>query len=214
MATIRQKNKSWQVQIRRQGWPWQSASFASKKDAQAWARLTETQMDQGLFVDQSEARQTSFGQLIELYIDGVTRHRPSEQSLVAEEARLRRFLRDEPRLCAHAVFNLKPEHFENFRDRRLAHEMKNGKTIAPGTVKRELTMLKRVIDYRKRALGLIINPVNTEDVKRPTVNDERDVRLTPQERACFLKACDDARNPLLRLLWNSLSKRARAAVPS
>lgn len=203
MATIRQKStkkngQHWQVQIRRKGWPWQSATFKTKKEAEMWARQIETQMDKGAFVDQSKARQTTFAELIEDYIEGVSRQRPSEQSRIAEEARLRRFLRNEPHLCGHAVFNLKPEHFEGFRDRRLAHKMKNGKTIAPGTVKRELTMLKRVIDYRKRALGLIINPVNTEDVKRPAVNDERDVRLTPQERARFLQACEDARNPLLR----------------
>lgn len=54
MATIREKVRGqWQVQIRHKGWPYQSASFRSKQAAKAWARKIETEMDRGLFVDQS-----------------------------------------------------------------------------------------------------------------------------------------------------------------
>ena len=199
MATIRQKgNQKWQVQIRRKGWPWQTATFNTKKDAQAWARETESQMDRGTFIDRTRAQSTTLGELIDLYIENVTAHRPSEDSRTAERLRLLKFKREEAALCSYALAKLTPELFEAYRDRRLAQRLKNGKTIAPGTVKRELTTLKRVIDYRRRHYGLVLNPVNTEDVKRPAVNDERDVRLTPIERGRLLAACADARNPLLR----------------
>ena len=99
-----------------------------------------------------------------------------------------------------APTNLKPEHFEDYRDRRLRTKQKNGNTIAPGTVKRELTLLKRVIDHRKRQLGLTVNPVNTDDVKRPAVNDERNVRLDADERARLLMACGETGHRWLRPL--------------
>lgn len=70
-------------------------------------------------------------------------------------------------------------------------------TISPSTVKRELNLLKRVIDYRARWLGIQYNPVNAQDVKRPTVQDERDVRLTPKQRERLMEECREARNPLL-----------------
>src|SRR6185295_4056051 len=126
---------------------------------------------------------------------------------LAERARLERFMREEVALCSYAVANLTPEHFEEYRDRRLEQTATRGqedgrgryraadyvpklrkdgtlranaakpkappkppKAISPGTVKRELTILKRVIDHSRRRLGLVINPVNTEDVKRPVVN--------------------------------------------
>ena len=144
MATIREKAPyQWQVQIRRMGWPNQNATFRTKKDAEAWARKSEAEMDRGLFVDQSAGRETTLGDLIELYLTGVTAHRPSANAQVAETARLRRFQREERALCSYAAVNLKPEHFEDYRDRRLKHRLKNGKTIAPGTVKRELTTLTR-----------------------------------------------------------------------
>lgn len=200
MASIREKGPyQWHAQIRRKGWPYQTATFRTKKDAQAWARKVESDMDRGLFVDQSDGRETSLADLITLYLREVTANRPGADSRCAETNRLKRFLREERALCAHAVIYLTPEHFEDYRDRRLAQPIgERGRTIAPGTVKRELTLLKRVIDHRKRRLSLLVNPVNTEDVKRPAVNDERDVRLSRGERERLLAACDDARNPWLR----------------
>jgi integrase len=91
-------------------------------------------------------------------------------------------------------------------------------------------MLKRVIDYRKRRLGLLVNPVNTEDVKRPAVNDERDVRLSLEDRERLLQVCRDAQNPwlgafvelgfetgarrgnLLRLAWDDVDLERKTAL--
>lgn len=179
MATY-SKNRSgnWEVRIRRKGWPQQTATFPTKKKAEEWAHRTESELSTGHYVDRTLGQRTTLKELIELYLKEVTDKRPGEASRVAERSRLERFMREEKDLCAHAVANLKPEQFEDYRDRRLAQPSGEGKTIAPGTVKRELTLLKRVIDHRRRRLGLTINPVNPEDVARPAVNDERDVRLS------------------------------------
>jgi len=238
MATIREKAlNQWHVQIRRKGWPYQHATFRRKKDAQAWARKTEAEMDRGLFVNQDAARHTTFADLIELYIKHVTAYRPSEKSRVSETLRLKRFLRTKPKLCSHAIINLQPEMFEAYRDRRLKQPASRGKSLlktnkflAPSTVKRELNLFKRVIDYKKRKLGLTYNPVNTEDVKRPVVNDERDIRLTNEEMTRFMQECARARNPLLlpiviiafetgarqgsilKLTWNDINIVRRTAL--
>ena len=199
MAMVRQKSRGRsQVQIRRKGWPYQTATLRSKRAAEIWARKIETDMDLGHLVDQSGARNTTLGALIKAYVENVTARRPGEQSRIAETSRLKRFSREESKLCSFAVGNLKPEHFEQYRDRRLQQTNKSGKRIAPSTVKRELTLLKRVIDYRKRQLGLILNPVNAEDAKRPVVNDERDVRLTSHERDPLLRACSETGQTWLR----------------
>ena len=199
MATIREKGPyQWHVQIRRKGWPNQTGTFRSKKDAQAWARNIESEMDRGQFVDRSGAQRATLDSLIDLYLVEVTDKRPSETSRGSERSRLERFQREEQELCAYSVINLTPEHFEDYRDRRLMQTVgQSGKTVAPGTVKRELTLLKRVIDYRKRRLGLLINPANTEDVVRPAVNDERDIRLTTEEKVKLLAECGKARNKFL-----------------
>ncbi len=57
MATIREKTLGrWHVQIRRKGWPRQTRTFRTKRNAEAWARRIEHEMDGGLFVDHTEAR--------------------------------------------------------------------------------------------------------------------------------------------------------------
>ena len=85
MATIREKGPyQWEVQIRRKGWPYQNATFRSKKEAQAWARKVESEMDRGLFVDQTTGRETPLGELIDLYLKNVTANRPGEASRSGE----------------------------------------------------------------------------------------------------------------------------------
>ncbi len=240
VATIRKKSNTnsagkpkdrWQALVRRMGWPHQSRTFRTRKEAEAWARQTEAQMDRGTFVDQTTARTTTLGDLIDVYLERVTAQRPNETSRVSETCRLRAFQRREKELCSYAIINLTPEHFEDFRDRRARQIIKStGQKIKPSTVKRDLTLLKRVIDYRKRQLGLLINPVNAEDVKRPVVNDERDVRLSFEERERLLGACYAARNELLgpvlefafetgarrgnilRLEWNDVDLKRRTAL--
>ena len=102
--------------------------------------------------------------------------------------------------------------------------------MKPGTVKRELTVLKRVIDHRKRKLGLLINPINTEDVKRPVVNDERDVRLDDEQIDALISECYLSKNVwvgpivefafevgprrgnLLRLKWADVDIKGRSVL--
>src|ERR1035441_4856117 len=104
------------------------------------------------------------------------------------------------------------------------------KKVEPGTVKRELTVLKKVIDHRKRKLGLLINPLNTEDVKRPVVNDERDVRLEDDQIDALVRECYQSKNPwvgpivdfafeegarrgnLLRLRWDDVDLKGRSIL--
>jgi len=237
MATIRKKGNKWQAMIRRKGWPYQTGSFRTKAEADSWSRDIESKMDRGYFLDQSHAKSTTFAELIEIYLTEVTAKRPTEKSRVSESSRLKRIMRQEPILCSLTIDKLKPDHFEDYRDRRLreysrSKKLVNGKraTIAPGTVKRELTTLKRVIDHKKRKLGLLINPVNAEDVKRPTVNDERDVRLSPEERQRLMEACYNMKNRLigpfvdigfetgarqgnlLRLKWDDVDLEAHTAL--
>ena len=65
MATIREKEKGqWHAQVRRTGWPARTETFRTRKDAEAWARDVESQMDRGIFVDRSAGERTTFGETI------------------------------------------------------------------------------------------------------------------------------------------------------
>jgi integrase len=104
------------------------------------------------------------------------------------------------------------------------------KLITPSTVKRELTLLKRVIDHSRSRLNLAMNPVNSQDVTRPSVSDERDIRLDHDGIERLLEECRKARNrwlapvvefafesggrrgSILRLLWQDVDLDKRTAI--
>lgn len=136
MATFRQKGVGqWHVQIRRKGWPNQTGTFRTKVQAETWARDVESQMDRGVFVDRSRGHEETLADLIDIYRKEVTDKRPGEDSRIAENARLDRFLRDESVLCSYAVANLRPKHFIDYRDRRLTETASRGKEGGRGRYK-------------------------------------------------------------------------------
>ena len=64
IATIRNRGEyQWEAQIRRKGYPAQRKTCETKADAQAWARLIESEMDRGVFVSRAEAERTGAGAL-------------------------------------------------------------------------------------------------------------------------------------------------------
>ena len=54
-------------------------------------------------------------------------------------------------------------------------------TIPPSTVRREMTLLKRFVDFAIREHGLLRNALDKAVIDWPTAADERDVRLTPSK---------------------------------
>ena len=86
MATIRNRGEyQWEAQIRRKGYPAQRKTFESKSDAQAWARMIESEIDRGIFVSRVEAERTAFHQLIDRYISEIA---PKHKGAYSEIKRL------------------------------------------------------------------------------------------------------------------------------
>ena len=75
MATIRQRGRYWEAQIRRRGWPSLSRSFDTKATAEAWARRAESEMDRGVFVDRTEAERNTFDDLLKRYAEEISPHK-------------------------------------------------------------------------------------------------------------------------------------------
>lgn len=204
MATIRKKGSNHQALIRRADYPHQSKTFPTKKLAQAWARDIEHKMDRGIFMDQSLAKTTTLDDLIVRYLIEVTSKKRSLNSIEVDTTTLNRIRRDEQELCSYTLDKLKPSHIEDFRDKRLAmkspYKRRDDGTLcnmSHSAVKRDLSLLKSVIDHRFIELGLPYNPVSGKYVKMPAVNDKRDVRLSNDEKQRLVNACYKVRNNLI-----------------
>ena len=74
MATIRKLTRKpstnrclWQAQVRKKGAPPLSKCFNKKSDAVLWAQTIESEIDRNLYVDRSEADQTTLAEAMNRY---------------------------------------------------------------------------------------------------------------------------------------------------
>jgi integrase len=168
MASLRFRQGVWQARISRRGFAPQVRSFASKLDAERWARSLEAAMDRGTFVDISEAERTTLGDLVDRYVREVT---PTMRSAHDDLIRLKALRRH--RICRLGMRALTPAVVAAFRDERLA-------VVQPATVIRELAYLSSMINHARREWGINVpNPVSLVRKPSPPRGRERTLRHPP-----------------------------------
>jgi hypothetical protein len=124
MATLRQfENGRWQAQVRRRGIVPMTKTFPTKPQAERWARLIESEMDRGVFVDRSECERTTFGELVDRYLAEIT---PKKKSAASEARRLRLL---NSHFGRFSVAGLRNRHIAEYRDMRL-REGASGATVS------------------------------------------------------------------------------------
>lgn len=174
MAAISKRATGYQAQIRRRGYPTVSKMFASRRDAEAWARLQESEMDRGVYLDRTEAERTTLSDLLERYLAEVT---PLKKSALSETTRIKRLLREED-LCCFKLTALTPRLLAEYRDRRLGD-------VSGSSVNRELSLISHVLNTATREWELpISNPVRV--IRKAKENPGRERRLTKDEEARLL----------------------------
>ncbi len=213
MASIRFRNGRYQAQVRRQGYPPQSKTFVSKKDAQAWTRRTEAMLDMGEIPSPVNSELT-LADLITRYRENVT---PSKKGWPQESRRLSRLLMDP--IAKTKLPDLSPALFALFRDRRL----KDGQR----TCRYDLVLLQHILKLARQEWGVPLTTNPVELIKKPPPSKPRDRRLEPGE---FERLRDAAlagsawylwplvelaietgmrRGELLKVLWVDLDLAAR-----
>lgn len=190
MATITSRpdntpGSRWQAKVRRKGFPPQSKAFASKAEAEAWARGIEAQYDLGHAVDHRDARDTILRDLMQRYLDDVV---PRQKGREAAASRCKFIMRQS--ITAYSLANLTRAALVEYRDHRLL-------SVSGSTVRKELLMLRAAFDHGRKELGLYLaeNPVAL--IRLPDENEARERRLAPGEEATLLTECRAARAPYL-----------------
>lgn len=189
MASIRKRGNRWQARILRTGYPNEIKTFSTKAEAEVWARQIESKMDQCQFISRSFAEQTTFGQIIQRYIETVT---PSKRGRVEETTRLKATLRH--RIAKLSMANLTPQEMASYRDDRL-------RSCQPNTVIRDLSALSSIINHARREWGVAVsNPI--EMIRKPQMPPGRDFVLTDEDEQNLLRelAPIGRRNPLMQPL--------------
>jgi len=186
MATIRKRGAKWQVQIRRVGFPSISRSFHVRKDAEAWARQTEVQVDRSeLLSDPRALNHITLGQLVERYRDTVS---PKKRGHEVERIILSAFLRHS--ICRKPMSQLRTEDFAAYRDERL-------KTVKPITLKRELSPLHNLFEVARDEWGLPLHENPLSKLRLKTSQERRERRLKEGELERLISSARSCRNRLI-----------------
>ena len=182
MATIRRRrNKNWQAVVRCKGTKTQSRTFERKSDAIAWAKLVESEMQRGTFVDSSPAENVTVRDLASRYISSLDLSKRNNKIAKSCCDMLVKELGDFS--CAR----LAPGHIAEYRDRRLQQ-------VSATTVNHGLSMLYKLLKLAQDEWGVPF-PQGIPKVKKPKRPRGRDRRLQGDEEGLLLDELAD--NPLM-----------------
>lgn len=173
MATIRSRSGTWQARVRRLGYPEESASFATKAEAQAWARNIEAAMDRGTHQAAHEGRDLLLKEVLKRYKQEVT---PTKRGAKREGEGIDFMIRQ--KVAQYSMATLTPGIVAAYRDERL-------KTVGAGTIIRELSILSAIISHARSEWG-VPTPNPCALVRKPATPQGRSRLLTAEEEARLL----------------------------
>jgi integrase len=177
MATIRKLRNKWQAQVRLKGHKPQAKSFPFKSDAAAWARIIESEIQRGVFVDTSTAESMTVRQALERYLDTLS----GKKSERVERSTGRSIIAS---LGHVSLFNLSNQHLAEFRDDQL-------KLVGPTTVVHRLSLLSKVLKIAYQEWSVPF-PKGIPNVRKPKRPNGRDRRLLDGEYELLLSALSES----------------------
>ena len=180
MATIQKRGKFWRVQIRRKGYPPQSSTFDTKRDAEAWARMIERQMETGKWRDTSAADRTSLGEALDRYIRDIA-PRKKGKGLTNNKSQAN-VIKRHP-IAKIALSRIRAADVATYVDKR-------SEEVSANTLRLELALMSHLFTVAAAEWGMegLTNPVKAS--RKPSVKGTaRDRRLQPGEEERLIEAC-------------------------
>lgn len=181
MASIKPYKDKWRAQLLVAGVR-DSATFRLKREAETWAALRKAE----ILADKKTApgSKFTFGQALEKYRDEVS---PSKRGARWEEIRIKAMLLMDSLPTKLPIGELSTPQLAAWRDDRL-------KTVKPGTVLREISLLSAVLETaRKEWKWIAINPL--VDMYRPAEPEHRDTVISWSQIRAMLRAMGYRRGP-------------------
>ena len=188
MASIRKRGNAYQVRVSRKGCDSMVKSFASRQEAEQWARAMEHTLDLQPIQSRSSTKNVSFDHLLERYSQTVTPHKRGAK----DEAWRIRAIRRDP-ICNIAVAEFTTRDAAQYRDRRLS-------VVSAGTVRREFNLLSHVWTIARVEWLLPIGTSPFKEIKLPKEPEARQRRLATAEWDCLIAAASKSRSAWLKPL--------------
>ncbi|KAF0098418.1 MAG: site-specific integrase/recombinase [bacterium] len=188
MPNIRKKNRKFQARLTAKGKSL-SATFPTREAATQWALDMAQEIRLGKFAAVERARKTTFRQLLNRYAETIT---PAKRSQRQELQRIR-FLSQHP-IGNGIVGELTTQDFAELRDEL-------GKGRKPNTVRLYLSVCQHAFQTAISEWGYstLANPL--KGMRKPSVKDNRDRRLSEEEIRQIVGAIRELRKPWFKWLF-------------
>ena len=180
----------WQVAVRKKGFPPQYKTFRTRKESEAWASVTESEMVRGVWRDRSEAESTTLKECLSRYAQEVI---PTKKG---DGRRELGFLRQwQARPIAKRFMASIDGQDVSATIREMEEEGKGGNTI-----RLHLALLAHLFEVARKEwrMASLTNPV--ELVRKPKLPQGRDRRLVGDEEARLLAACQSINQELASIV--------------
>lgn len=182
MASITKSGDSWRAQVYVQGVR-DSATFATKAKAQAWAAMRETELrtqkETGILAGKTCA------DAFDRYVEEVSTHKKGSRWELIRLSAMRGHMVDGKALGDYKLVDVTPDVLGKWRDMRL-------KEVMGSTVNRDMNLLSNVFTVARREWRWIAESP-TKDVRRPKNPPPRDRRISQDEidRICLSLGFND-----------------------
>ena len=183
MATLRQRNHKWEVQIRRKGSLPHSKTFTYKQDACRWARAQERLLDLGHTLPPPLTSQT-LGDLLTRYATEIT---PQKKGAAVEQRRIARLLQDP--IHRYPVASITRTVITEFRDRRLMD--------GPIACRHDLAILQHCFNIARHEWDYVVPDNPVQGLRKPPPSRPRSRRLHPGEYQQLYQTSMSMRCPYL-----------------
>ena len=199
MATFRKRSGSWQAIVKKKGFGQLARTFDAKAEAEAWAKVAESEMVRGVFVSRAEAENTTLSEALDRYLREVSVNKKSHRTeKIYAETWKRAF-------GARSLASITSTDLAKYRDNRL-------KEVSENMVRLELALLSHLFTIAIKEWGMtgLTNPVF--QIRKPKLPQGRDRRLLPGELDRILSASDSpALAALVRFAVETAMRRGELA---
>lgn len=188
MATIvKTPSGTWKAMIRKSGWPANTKTFRTKRDAEDWSRRTEDEMVRGVFIQRTPSEKMTIETAMLRYVkEVVPTKKPSTQQ--REASRVKQLL---SHFGGYSLAAVSSEMVAAYRDLRLEQGKSNN------TVRLELALLGHLftVAIKEWHIGLTYSPV--ANIRKPSPGAGRNRRISLVEEQLLLETMDAHSNPML-----------------
>ena len=194
---IQKRGNSYRAQVRLQGFPAQTATFARRTDAKEWVEKTKTAIRDGRHFETREAQRRTLGDLVDRRLEAIKIKRPHAY---ANERVILNWWKDQ--LGQYALVHIGPDRIAEKRDALRAENIgteAEPQHRSPATVNRYLAALSKAYSEALREWHWVTrNPVR--NVTKETEPTGRVRYLSEPERVRLLAACAKSSLPELRTI--------------